>query len=134
MRRFLKAFVAFSMVVGGIAYLATHDLARSQTTQLNPTVTSASVTSTSALIIGANPSRRGIRICNISVAGVGTSVWIWPGPLTPVASDYLLPVMATGGPPTCYVPPAGVNGGPGNIPVTNQFNANGTSVLSIEEW
>ena len=103
-----------------------------QTTQLAPNVTVTSVTSaTGVQIIGSNPGRKGIRICN-----VGTGVqWIWPGALSPAVSAYELPALATGT-TVCFTPPDGVMG-PGNVGQGNSWNAQAVSTtgpLSVFEW
>ena len=75
--------------------------ATAQTTNSAPNVTVTSVTSATAVqIIGQNPGRKSIQICN-----VGTGVqWIWPGPLSPAVSAYELPALCTGT-TTCFTPP-----------------------------
>ena len=86
--------------------------AAAQTTNLTPVVTVTTITSPTAVqIIGQNPTRKSIQICN-----TGTGVlWIWPGALSPAVSAYELPALSSGT-TTCYVPPAfsGSNSGQGS--------------------
>ena len=65
-----------------------------------------SITSTAALqVIGSNPGRKSIQVCNVGSA----VMWIWPGALSPATSAYELPALATGT-TTCLTPPTGANG------------------------
>jgi hypothetical protein len=106
--------------------------ASAQTTQLAPNVTVTSVTSPTAVqIIGTNPGRKDIRICN-----VGTGVlWIWPGPLSPAVSAYELPALSSGT-TVCFTPPDG-SVGAGNSGQGNSWNAQAVSTtgpISVFEW
>jgi hypothetical protein len=106
--------------------------ATAQTTQLGPVATVTSVTSATAVqIIGQNPGRKDIRICN-----VGTGVqWIWPGPLSPALSAYELPALSSGT-TVCFTPPDGSTGA-GNTGQGNSWNAQAVSTtgpISVFEW
>jgi hypothetical protein len=106
--------------------------ATAQTTQLAPNVTVTSVTSPTAVqIIGTNPGRKDIRICN-----VGTGVlWIWPGALSPAVSAYELPALSSGT-TVCFTPPDGAVGA-GASGQGNSWNAQAvttTGPASVFEW
>ena len=108
--------------------------ATAQTTNLTPVVTVTSVTSPTAVqIIGTNPTRKSIQICN-----TGTGVlWIWPGALSPAVSAYELPALSTGT-TVCFVPPAFAGGNTGGgSGFGNSWNAQAvttTGPASVFEW
>ena len=104
-----------------------------QTTNLTPVATvTASITSTTALqVIGSNPGRKSIQVCN-----VGTAVmWIWPGALSPATSAYELPALSSGT-TTCLTPPNFAGGSTGST-MGNSWNAQSagaSGVISVLEW
>jgi hypothetical protein len=110
--------------------------AASQTTNLAPVATiTALTTTTNTQIIGQNPTRKGIQICNVGAA----AVWIWPGPLSPVLSAYEIPAVSSNT-VSCY-PSASVNfpagGASGLNAPGNSWNANALSpgtTVSVFEW
>jgi hypothetical protein len=107
--------------------------AQAQTTNLTPvaTVTTLSGT-TGAQVIGQNPGRKSIQICN-----VGTFVvWIWPGALSPAVSAYELAALSSGT-TQCYTPPT-FAGGPAGSTLGNSWNAQSVNVsggvISVFEY
>lgn len=103
--------------------------ALAQSTFPNPVVTQTTLAAAALQVIGQNPTRRSIRICNV---GATNAVWVWPGALSPPKSvDLLAPV--TSNVVTCHSPPSGVVGSNGA-----QWNAivNGGSSgsVTVEEW
>ena len=134
MKHYLKfgfGVIAGCLLAAGMA--AGIFTAAAQTTNLTPVATvTGSITSTAALqVIGSNPGRKSIQVCN-----VGTAVmWIWPGALSPATSAYELPALATGT-TTCLTPPTGANG-PNGSTVGNSWNAQSagaSGVISVLEW
>jgi hypothetical protein len=134
MKHYLKfgfGVIAGCLLAAGMA--AGIFTATAQTTNLTPVATvTGSITSTAALqVIGSNPGRKSIQVCN-----VGTAVmWIWPGALSPATSAYELPALSSGT-TTCLTPPAGANG-PSGSTVGNSWNAQSagaSGVISILEW
>lgn len=108
--------------------------ATAQTTNLTPVVTVTTVTSPTAIqIIGQNPTRKSIQICN---AGTGI-MWIWPGALSPAVSAYELPALSSGT-TVCFVPPAFAGGNTGGgSGFGNSWNAEGAGAsgpVSVFEW
>ncbi len=135
MRHYLK--FGFGVIAGCLlacAMAAGVFTATAQTTNLTPVVTVTTVTSPTAVqIIGQNPSRKSIQICN---AGPGI-MWIWPGALSPAVSAYELPALSSGT-TVCYVPPAfaGSNSGQGSG-FGNSWNAQGAGAsgpVSVFEY
>jgi hypothetical protein len=90
-----------------------------------PFGTVATLTASSTQIIGSNPSRRAIQICNGTTAAASVA----PAPVTPtVANGVQIPVS------TCFTSPpltaSGTSGGAGGA-----WNGIGnTAVLTILEW
>jgi hypothetical protein len=133
MRQYLKfgfGIIAGVLLAAGMA--AGIFTATAQTTNLTPNVTTTSVTSGTAVqIIGQNPGRKSIQICNI-----GTGVqWIWPGPLSPTVSAYELPALSSGT-TTCFTAPTFAGGANGST-VGNSWNAiavSTTGSVSVFEW
>ena len=129
--KFALGVVAGVLLAGGMT--AGVLTATAQTTNLTPVATvTASITSTTALqVIGSNPGRKSIQICN-----VGTAVmWIWPGALSPATSAYELPALATGT-TTCFTPPV-FSGGPSGSGFGNSWNAQSagaSGVISVLEY
>jgi hypothetical protein len=124
-RLMLLAGIGFC-ALAGVAYQVLPAL--SQTTFGNPTGTAVTTTSTdngaSRQIIGSNPTRRAIQICNPSAV----VWWIAPSPITPAANgagSYGLPANSTGT-TVCYTVPsnfpnsvgAAWNGKPASTPAT----------------
>ena len=135
MRRYLNfgfGIIAGVLLAAGMA--AGIFNASAQTTNLTPVVTVTTVTSPTAIqIIGQNPGRKSIQICN---AGTGI-MWIWPGALSPAVSAYELPALSSGT-TVCFVPPAfaGTNTGQGSG-FGNSWNAQGAGAsgpMSVFEW
>lgn len=113
-------------------------LAQAQIGSASPVVTSGAIlpsTNSVAQIIGTNPTRHSIRICN---TGVTNALWVWPGALGTITSDFILAPISSNV-ITCYTPPTGVvANSPGAIGMGNSFNGhaigvNGTT-YSVEEW
>ena len=107
--------------------------ASAQTTNLTPVATvTGSITSTAALqVIGSNPGRKSIQVCNVGTA----VIWIWPGALSPATSAYELPALSSGT-TTCLTPPTGANG-PSGSTVGNSWkaqSAGASGVISVLEW
>jgi hypothetical protein len=133
MTRHLKFAVG---VIVGVALAAAMAFgiftAQAQTTNLTPVVTVTTVTSPTAIqIIGQNPGRKSIQICN---AGTGI-MWIWPGALSPALSAYELPALSSGT-TVCFVPPIFAGGVAGSS-VGNSWNAEGAGAsgpVSVFEW
>lgn len=133
----MKHYLKFGFgVIAGVALAAAMAFgiftASAQTTNLTPNVTTTSVTSTTAVqIIGTNPGRKSIQICNI-----GTGVqWIWPGPLSPTVSAYELPALSSGT-TVCFTPPS-FSGGANGSTMGNSWNAiavSTTGSISVFEW
>lgn len=120
-----------SFIVAGLLACAGSIGVYAQNTLLNPFATVTSVTTTAVQIIGANASRRDIRICNV---GTGI-VWIWPGALSPAVSAYELPALSTGT-TVCFTPPDGTVGS-GNSGQGASWNAQAVSTtgpVSVIEW
>jgi hypothetical protein len=104
--------------------------AAAQNTVLNPSVTVTTVTSPTALqIIGQNPTRKDIRICN---AGTGV-MWIWPGALSPALSAYELPALSSGT-TVCFTPPDAAATGAGQGNSWNAQGAGASGPVSVFEW
>ncbi len=81
------------LAAGLMACAMSFGIVHAQNTNLGPVATVTSVASGPGVqIIGANPTRKSIRICNV---GTGL-IWIWPGPLSPPLSAYELPALASG--------------------------------------
>ena len=107
---------------------------------LGPVVTITNVNSTASLqIIGQNPSRRSIEICNV---GATNGVWIAPGAFPGGAapanmSAYEIPPVASNL-SACYTLPTGAGGGAGTVAsVGNSWfaqAATGTSIVSVFEF
>jgi len=102
--RLLNIFIA-----GAVALLLSGGVMWAQSTQLAPAATVTTLTgTTSSQVIGTNPSRKAIQICNVGT----TIVWIAPTGVSPI-SAYELPALASGT-TTCYpssltFPPATAN-------------------------
>lgn len=101
--RFVRT-LAVAAFIAAAAFLATHK-AVSQGLVLNPQVTAfSSVASNAATqIIGQNPTRKLLQICNPS----SVVVWIAPGSITAAANgagSYGLPAVSSGT-TTCYTTP-----------------------------
>ena len=134
MKHYLKfgfGVIAGCLLAAGMA--AGIFTAAAQTTNLTPVATvTGSITSTAALqVIGSNPGRKSIQVCNVGSA----VMWIWPGALSPATSAYELPALATGT-TTCLTPPTGANG-PNGSTVGNSWNAQSagaSGVISVLEW
>ena len=127
--------LAFGVIAGVLlacAMAASIFTATGQTTNLTPNVTVTTVTSPTAIqIIGQNPGRKSIQICN---AGTGI-MWIWPGALSPALSAYELPALSSGT-TVCFVPPIFAGGVAGSS-VGNSWNAEGAGAsgpVSVFEW
>lgn len=123
------AFTALCFTVTG--YFT--DRALSQTTGLSPVATiTALTTTTSTQIIGSNPTRKGIQICNVGAA----AVWIWPGPLSPVLSAYEIPAVSSTVVSCFPSPSSNLQPTANNNSVGNSWNANalspGTTVSVME--
>jgi hypothetical protein len=122
-------FIAAALLAGAAAI----GLAHAQSTNLAPnaTVTTTTSATPSALIIGTNPSRRQIRICNVGT----TVIWIWPGPVTPTVSAYELPALSSGT-TTCFTPPDAVAGpqGVGEGQQWSMESVAGGGSASVFEW
>ena len=123
----MKAIV--SILVAGFLAAATWLVpgADAQSTFPGPVVTVTALSAaTAAQIIGANPSRRSIQICNV---GASNPVTIWPGLISPVLSGYTLPPV-TSNVTACFTPPTGLAGGMGAV--WNGLSSSGTSVSVFE--
>jgi hypothetical protein len=90
------------LAAGLIACALSFGVVYAQNTNLSPVVTSTTLTAGAATqIIGQNPSRKSIQICNVGT----TVVMIWPGTPTTFVSAYELPALSTGT-TVCWIPPA----------------------------
>lgn len=99
--------------------------------QAGPAVTATSIVSnTPVQIIGQNPSRKMIQICN---TGATNGVWIWPGALSPTVSAYEIPPV-TSNLTACYSPPTG-SGTESQKNLGAAWNATGlTGTVSVFEF
>lgn len=100
-----------------------------------PVVTVTTLVAGGQQIIGQNPSRRTIRICNTSAT---IALWIWPyasgAAATTLVSAYILAPVASNV-ITCYVPPAGT--GTDGARAGAQWAASPSGAagsVSVEEW
>lgn len=117
------AAITWFLVQGGVSW--------AQTTLLGPFATGVNVTTVSSQIIGSNPSRKSIQICNPSAT---TIVWIAPAPTVPLANNggsISLPAVSSGT-TTCFTPPTGVTGGLGAA--WNGISAGGNASVTVLEW
>ena len=134
MRQYTQLAIGVVAGVGLAGFMAASIFnASAQTTNLTPVATvTGSITSTAALqVIGSNPGRKSIQVCNVGTA----VIWIWPGALSPATSAYELPALSSGT-TTCLTPPTGANG-PSGSTVGNSWNAQSacaSGVISVLEW
>jgi hypothetical protein len=105
-----------------------------QTTFSNPVGTAVNATTgdtaASRQVVGSNPTRRSIAICNPS----SVIWWIAPSPITAAANgagSYGLPA-ASSGTTVCYTSPSGFPNSVGNA--WNAIPASTPATLSIFEW
>lgn len=114
-----------------IAIFVTHypRQARAQSTVLGPYGTSVALSTTSAQIIGTNPTRRGLQICNISASIIE---YIAPSPLVPVTGGTIgisLPAVASGV-QSCFTAPSGLSIGQ----AWNGVSASATPNVTVLEY
>lgn len=137
--KFPAIVLTLALILGASLWLSGGPrLALAQTGQLSPVATSGAIvplTNSVAQIVGTNPSRHSIRICN---TGATNALWVWPGPLATVVSDYVLAPIASNV-ITCYTPPAGlVAGDAGARGIGNSWNGHAIGTIgttfSVEEW
>jgi hypothetical protein len=137
--RFDKEFLAgaFAGICAGLigAVLIFHgviDKAHGQGTALLPFATSVTVGTTSTQIIGTNPTRKAIQICN--GAGATNVAAIAPVGITPSTGATGVGVQLAIG--ACYVPPAsiGFSGQSGAGAAWNGIGAASGQSLIVLEW
>jgi hypothetical protein len=108
---------------------------KAQPTLSLPFATVVSVTSSSAQLIGVNPSRRSIQICLPAVAG---TVTIAPAPITPVSLTLGISMTSTATitGPLCFTPPANVLSGGSAGGAGNAWNAIASTTMNVTvlEW
>lgn len=114
-------------MIAGIGYAA------AQTTNPVPVATGAQVGVASGQVIGSNPTRRSISICNPSAT---VTVWIAPGSQAAVAngggSISIAPVASNV--TSCYTPPTGSGGGSTNIGASWNAIAQTATPTSLTIW
>jgi hypothetical protein len=104
--------------------------AEAQITTLSPIGTSVVLSTTSAQVIGANPSRRSITFCNPSTI----IEWIAPAPIVPLTGGGVgigLPAAATGT-TVCFSTP--IIGTAGQGQAWNAVSASATPNITILEY
>ena len=114
--RSVKILAVAAVLASSLFFLVSRQVAQSQGLVLNPNVSTyacgTGCANAAAQIIGQNPTRRSIQICNPSAV----IVWIAPGSTTAVANgagSIGLPAVSSGT-TTCYTPPNGFSNFVGN--------------------
>lgn len=142
MRRLKFRGTAFTVFAAAAAIAVTALIvslfpAKSQVTVGLPFATNVSVTTSSAQLIGANPSRRSIQICTPGNTNV---VAIAPAPLVPVqpgGPGFIMTGTATQS--TCFTPPSnyssgGSGGSQGGAGAAWNAIASATTNVLVLEW
>lgn len=105
MKTFLKICLTFAALIG------LSDLALAQSTQLGPSITTASIgTSATMAVVGTNPSRRAFTVCNEHASQTLTITF---GSLTPVSGTTGLVLAGGNVAASCYTSPSNAVGGVG---------------------
>jgi hypothetical protein len=117
-------------LIAGLALVVMWRHAHAQVTINSPIVTVAAITGTSSQIIGSNPTRKSIQICN----GSASIEYILPVPAVPTTTSAItLPAVAAGV-QSCFSPP--LNGGAYQLGAGSAWNAisAGSTNIIILEW
>jgi hypothetical protein len=127
MRRIL-GFVAGALLAGAATFAVAQNTLTSSPAATGTATTSAAPT---AQIVGTNPGRKQLRICNTGT----TVIWIWPGALSPTVSAIELPALSSGT-TGCFTEPDGTTGpgGAGHGSSWNMESVSGGGSASVFEW
>ncbi|HWS65718.1 MAG TPA: hypothetical protein VN325_23410 [Steroidobacteraceae bacterium] len=104
--------------------------AHAQPTGLGPNATSVALSTTSAQVLGTNPTRHGLTICNPSAI----VEYFAPSPVVPLTAGGVgvgLPAIASGV-TSCYSYPIGLNSGIGQA--INAVSASATPNITLLEF
>jgi hypothetical protein len=125
---------AFMALVAGALMLSSYDGGnhplKAQPTGLGPNATSVALSTTSAQVLGTNPSRHGLTLCNPSAI----VEYIAPSPIIPLTAGGVgigLPAISSGV-TSCFSFPVGLNSGIGQA--WNAVSASATPNLTVIEY
>lgn len=126
---FLAVIAAFTAAFLSVLY-RWEDPAYAQATFMGPNATSVALSTTSAQVLGTNPSRKALTLCNPSAI----VEYIAPAPLVPLTAGGVgigLPAIASGV-TSCFTAPIGTGAGIGQA--WNAVSASATPNLTVLEY
>jgi hypothetical protein len=128
MRRYLDLGLTVAAIAIIIAAMYNIPRSKAQSTQIGPNATSVALSTTSAQILGQNPSRHALQICNPTAI----VEFIAPAPIVPLTAGGVgigLPAIASGV-TSCFTAPLGVSIGS----AWNAVSASSTPNITVLEY